>query len=266
LLTTGTYRAYVRAAKSINGQPFWSPYAFSQFTLNFTPPTTPTLVASWSAPIGRATLTVTGASLSGGLLSQYYEVERSDDGGVTFQQIRNGTRITPNVSFIGTAQDYEAPRDIVVFYRARAIGIDANSNEFPSGNSTAQQVLITNDGTWWFKVVESPDLNQGSIRVLADLDVIIEEPNTIFRPLGATRPIVVAGPLQGEDGVFNIKTVNETEYDNFYPILTHQGVLLVQDPLGNQKYVRITRRNFIAETAGAAIHRNIDASYVEVEG
>jgi hypothetical protein len=126
-------------------------------------------------------------------------------------------------------------------------------------------VLITNDNTWWFKVVEEPEYNQGSIRVLADLDVIIEEPNTVFRPLGATRPIVVAGPLQGEDGIFNIKTVNETEWDNFYPILTHQGTLLVQDPLGNQKYVRVTRRNFIAETAGSAIHRNVDMSYVEVE-
>jgi hypothetical protein len=265
LLTTGTYRAYVRAAKSINGQPFWSPYAFSQFTLSFTPPTVPTLLASWSAPLGRATLTVTGASLPGSLVSQYYEVERSDDGGITYRQIRNGTDIIPNVSFVGTAQDYEAPRDRVVFYRARAIGVDSNSNEFPTAYSTAQQVLITNDATWWFKVVNDPTLNQGSIRVLADLDVIIEEPNTIFRPLGADRPIVVAGPLQGEDGIYNIKTVNETEWNNFYPILNHQGTILVQDPLGNQKYVRITRRNFIAETAGSFIHRNVDASYVEVE-
>ena len=126
-------------------------------------------------------------------------------------------------------------------------------------------MLITNDETWWFKAVEEPSLNKGSIRVLADLDVLIEEPNTVFRPLGATRPVVVAGPLQGEDGIYNIKTINETEWDDFYPILTHQGTLLVQDPLGNQKYVRVTRRNFIAETAGSAIHRNVDMSYVEVE-
>lgn len=266
LLTNGTYRAYVRAAKSINGQPFWSSWAYSQFTLNFTAPTTPTLVASWSSTLGRASFTITGAALSGGLVSQFYEVERSDDGGVTYTQIRNGTDITPNVSYIGTAVDYEAPRGVVAFYRARAIGVDANSNEFPTGYSTAQQVLITNDGTWWFKAVDDPTINLGSVRVLADLDVIIEEPNTVFRPLGATRPVVVAGPLQGEDGIYNIKTVNETEWDNFYPILIHQGILLVQDPLGNQKYVRITRRNFIAETQGATIHRNVDASYVEVEG
>lgn len=265
LLTTGTYRAYVRAAKSVNGQPFFSAFAFSQFTLSFTPPVTPTLAASWSAPLGRASFTITGATLPAGYVSQYYEVERSDDGGITYRQIRNGTDIIPSGTFVGTAQDYEAPREVVVFYRARAIGVDANSNEFPTAYGTPQQVLITNDNTWWFKVVEEPQYNQGSIRVLADLDVIIEEPNTVFRPLGATRPIVVAGPLQGEDGIYNIKTVNETEWDNFYPILTHQGTLLVQDPLGNQKYVRVTRRNFIAETAGSAIHRNVDMSYVEVE-
>lgn len=265
LLTTGTYRAYVRAAKSVNGQPFFSAFAFSQFTLSFTPPVTPTLAASWSAPLGRASFNITGAALPAGYVSQYYEVERSDDAGATFRQIRNGTDIIPSGTFIGTTQDYEAPREIVVFYRARAIGIDANSNEFPTPYSTPQQVLITTDNTWWFKAVEEPEYNQGSIRVLADLDVVIEEPNTIFRPLGSSRPIVVAGPLQGEDGIYNIKTVNETEWDNFFFILTHQGTLLVQDPLGNQKYIRVTRRNFIAETAGSAIHRNVDMSYVEVE-
>ena len=39
------------------------------------------------------------------------------------------------------------------------------------------------------------------------LDVVIEEPNIVFRPLGSTRPIVVVGPLQGEDGIYNIKTI-----------------------------------------------------------
>jgi len=266
LLLNGTYRAYVRVAKSVNGAPFFSDYAFSGFVLNNTIPSVPTLVASWSSGLGKATLTVTGQTVTVGLSSQYFEVERSNDAGVTYSVIREGEDITPNASFIGTTEDYEAPRGIVVYYRTRAVGVDASSNEFPSAYGTVQQVLVTNDETWWFKAIGDPDINLGSVRVLAQLDTNIEEPNTIFRPLGATRPIVVAGPLQGEDGIYSIKTITEAEWDDFYPMLNYQGTILVQDPLENQKYIRITARTFTAESMqDATIHRNIELAYVEVD-
>jgi len=266
LLLNGTYRAYVRVAKVVNGSPFFSSYAFSGFVLNNTVPTVPTLSASWNSTLGKATLTVTGVAVTGSLVSQYFDVYRSDDGGVIYAGIRDGEDITPNASFIGTAVDYEAPRGVVAYYRARAVGVDSSSNEFPSAYSTVQQVLVTNDETWWFKAVTSPDINLGSVRVLAQLDTNIEEANTVFRPLGATRPIVVAGPLQGEDGIYSIKTITEDEWDDFYPILNYQGTLLVQDPLENQKYIRITARTFTAESQqNATIHRNIELAYVEVD-
>jgi hypothetical protein len=267
LLVNGTYRAYVRVAKVVNGSPFFSDFAFSQFTLNNTIPTVPTLSASWSSTLGKATLTVTGVAVGVGLSSQQFEVYKSVDAGVTYTLVRDGYDLTPNASFEAEAVDYEAPRGVVVYYQARAIGIDASSNEFPSGYSTVQQVLITTDNTWWFKAIENPSINLGSVRVLGQLDTNIEEPNIVFRPLGSTLPIVVAGPLQGEDGIYQIKTITATEWDNFYPILNYQGVLLVQDPLEDQKYIRITGRTFTAESVqDGTIHRNIDLAYVEVSG
>jgi hypothetical protein len=264
LLLSGTYRAYVRVAKAVNGSPFYSAFAFSQFTITVTPPSVPVLSAAWNSSLGKATLTVTGTSPTG-FTSQYFDVHRSDDSGTIYDGIRNGENVTPNASHIGTAVDYEAPRGIVAFYRARAVGVDASSNEFPSDWSTVQQVLITNDQTWWFKAVEEPAYNVGDIRVLAQLDTTIEEPNTVFRPLGATRPIVVAGPLQGEDGIYSIKTLTEAEYDSFYPLMTYQGTVLVQDPAGNQKYIRITSRTWAAESKqDGVIYRDIDLAYVEV--
>ena len=107
----------------------------------------------------------------------------------------------------------------------------------------------------------------GSVRVLAQLDTNIEEPNTVFRPLGSTRPIVVAGPLQGEDGIYSIKTVTEAEWDDLYPLITYQGTILVQDPQGNQKYIRVTSRTFSAESkSNGVIYRDLDLAYVEVDG
>jgi hypothetical protein len=266
LLLSGTYRAYVRVAKSVNGSPFWSSFANSQFTITVTPPAVPTLAAAWDSSLGRATFTITGQALSGTYVSQIFDLHRSDNNGVIYAAVRNGEELVPNASFVVVAVDYEAPRGIVAYYRARSIGIDSNGNEFPSDWSIVSQVLITNDETWWFKAIDEPEYNLGSIRVLAELDTNIEEPNTVFRPLGSTRPIVVAGPLQGEDGIYSIKTVTEDEWDDLYPLITYQGTILVQDPQANQKYIRVTARTWSAESkANGAIYRNLDLAYVEVE-
>jgi len=263
LLPNATYRCYIRAAKTVNNAPFYSDYTYSSFVINCTIPTTPTLVASWNSSLGYASFTITGASLPGGYSSQYYVVERSVDSGVTYSVIRNGSNIIP-VSFVGTASDYEAPRTLTVYYRARAIGITTGSVEIPSSYSTVQQVLITNDSTWWFKVPASPSLNVGSINVLNGLNVKVEEPNTIFRPLGDDRPIVVAGNLQGKDGRYTITTATNAQFNTFLPIINYQGTLLVQDPLGNQKYIRITGRSWSESTVGTIVRRTIDLDYVEV--
>lgn len=265
LLLPATYRAYVRVAKSINGEPFWSNWQYSQFTISYTPPTIPTMNVSWSSTEGKATFTLTGAALSGGYVSQYYDIHRSDNAGVVYAGIRDGENLIPNVSYVATAVDYEAPRTITAYYRCRAVAIDSSSNEFSSNWGTVQQVLITNDETWWFKAVEEPTLNKGSIRVLKELDVQILEPNTVFRPLGSDRPIVVAGPIQGQDGGYNIKTVTETEWDNLYPLIDYQGTILVQDPYGNQKYIRIVDRGWTAETQSGNVYRDITLRYVEVD-
>lgn len=263
LLRPATYRAYVRVAKSINGSPFWSDWAYSQFTISYTAPTVPTMVVSWSDSLGRASFTLTGTAPTG-YTSQYFDIHRSDNAGVIYQGIRDGENLIPNGSYIATAQDYEAPRDTTVFYRCRSVGVDSNSNEFPSAWGTVQQVLITNDDTWWFKCIDDPTLNQGDVRVLKQINVKVIEPNTVFRPLGSDRPIVVSGPIQGEDGGYNIKTVTEAEWDAIQPLIVHQGTLLVQDPYGNQKYIRIVNREYQAETQAGNIYRDINLTYVEV--
>jgi hypothetical protein len=264
LLLSATYRAYVRVAKDVNGTPFWSDYAFSQFVLNVTPPAVPTFTSVWSQSLGYTTISITGTG-SAGFVRQYYQVQRSDDSGVTYSFIRNGREITA-VSNAATILDYEAPRGIEVLYRVRAIGVDASGIEFPSAYSPVNTVLVSSDGTWWFKAIEEPIYNLSNIRVLAQLDTNIEEPNTIFRPLGSDRPIVVAGPIQGEDGIYSIKTVNETEWDNLYLLIEYQGTVLAQDPLGNQKYIRITARTWNAESKSeGVVYRDIDLAYVEVD-
>lgn len=266
LLLSGTYRAYVRVAKSVNGQPFWSTFQYSQFTLTLTPPPTVTVSAAWSASEGKATLTLQGGAPGGGFTSQYFEVQRSNDSGVTWLLLREGTDITPDGTYAATVLDYEAPRGLTVRYRARSVGV-SGENRIPSAwSSVVPQVLVTNDGTWWLKAITAPALNVGSLRVVGSLPITVEEPNSVFRPLGANRPLVVAGVLQGEDGSVEIVTKGETEWGSVEAVLTHQGALLLQDPTGRQKYIRITSRGWDESYSAGRIIRTASVDFVEVDG
>lgn len=265
LLANATYRAYMKVAKTINNEPYWSDWAYSGFVVNNTLPTTPTLSAVFNTSTNDVDLTATGAAPTG-FVSQVFDIHRSDDSGVIYAGVRNGESLTPNGSYIATVTDYEAPRGVSAYYRVRSVATDSNGIEFPSAWSSVVQVYVTNDETWWFKAITDPTINIGSVRVLAQLDTNIDEPNTVFRPLGQDRPIVVAGPLQGEDGIYSIKTLTEDEWDDFYPIIQHQGTLLVQDPQLNQKLIRVTGRTWSAESfQGGVIYRDIELAYVEVE-
>lgn len=263
LLLNGTYRTYVRAAKIVNNTPFWSAWAYSQFVLSVTPPSTPTLTASWSAVTGASTLTINGSTPTG-FTYQRLQVQRSDDGGITYSDVRNGTSIVPNATEDAVIKDYEAPRGITVYYRARSVGY-VGENLIATAWTTPQQILVTNDSLWWFKAISDSSLNVAGVPVQANLSVKVEEPNTIFRPLGSDRPKVVAGKLQGEDGSYSIVTTTPEQWDSIVSIIKHQGIILVQDPFGYQKYVRLTERGWENSTPSQLNIRNVTLSYVQVE-
>jgi hypothetical protein len=159
LLVPATYRCFVRVAKDINGTPFWSDWSYSEFNVSYSTQSVPTMVVAWSATLGKASFVNQGTSLGAGFDSQYHQIQRSDDEGVTWDYIRGGEEVELNASNQSVIADYEAPRDITAYYRCRAVAVDSNSIEYPSGWSVTQQVLITNDSTWWFKCIEDPDLN-----------------------------------------------------------------------------------------------------------
>ena len=262
-LLSGTYRAYVRVAKAVNGQPFWSAWGNSQFVLNLTPPPTVAITAAWSASEGKATLNLTGGNPSG-FASQFFQVQRSDDGGTTWAYIRNGTQITASGTFTAQVLDYEAPRGLTVRYRARSIGISGEERIPSAWSAVVPQVLVTNDGTWWLKAVSAPSLNVGSLSATGELSRTVEEPLTVFRPLGQNLPIVVSGLIGGVDGQMRLTTTTSSNWDAVEAVLNHQGTLLVQDPLGRQQYIRIVNRAWVERYAAGRVVRDITADYVEV--
>lgn len=262
-LLSGTYRTYVKAAKTINGAPFWSSWAFLGWTLSLTPPSTPTLTGAWNSTDGYATLTAQG-SAPAGFASQFFEVQRSDDGGTTWAQIRDG-EVPAATGNKAVVYDYEAPRGVTSRYRARAVGVNG-SEEFATAWSNIVQVLVTNDGTWWFKVLDDPTLNVGGLRVDKTLSVTVTEPNAVFRPLGRSYPVVVSSVIGKRDGTFTIHVPDDDQWSSLETLLLYQGVILVQDPTPRQKFVRITSRSWDETYSAGVPRRVVKVDFVEVDG
>jgi len=134
-----------------------------------------------------------------------------------------------------------------------------------SGYTTTEPIQIANALIWSFTAVESPTLRVTQLRVQQPLSSAIVESYGVFKPLGASKTIVVATSIYGIDGSYEFTTQGETEWDDLYPVLTYQGILFVHDPLGRQKYVRFVDRTWTEVGNINNLIRNAKVNYYEVE-
>ena len=263
LLPNGTYKIYLKVGKTIGGSIFYSDWTSSSaFTMAVSTPTTPSLTASYSSSTNSVSLSATGALYASG--TQVFEFQRSDDSGTTWFDVTNGGAIKPTSgSYVGTLSDYEAPRGNTAYYRVRSIGT-IGGNTFVSAWSSSSTVSVTNDKTWWFKPMSYPAYNLGGLRVGNGISETIVETTGVFRPLGRTNPLVVAGSIYKNDGNYQISVISDTEWTALQKIVNAQSIVLVQDPYGTQKYVRFTSRSLDLGGTSARRVRNVKIDYIEV--
>ena len=265
LLVDGVYRVYVRAGKVIAGNILYSEWDFNEYVQDVINPTIPTLSATYNSSLNYVSLSAVGASVVAlGFTAQYFHIQRSDDGAVNWVDVRDGDALIPDGSFTVSLIDHEAPRGQNVVYRVSAVGI-LGEDLSTSNWSSSTTVAISNDSTWWFKVVSDSDLNLGGVRVANGIQEGFTESVAVFRPLGRTTPVVVGGYVYGNDGQYTITTIDDSEFNALETILRHQGKLLVQDPYGTQKYIRLISRSWqMGGTSGRRVRR-VSVDYVEIE-
>lgn len=220
---------------------------------------------SWQLELGAtpaAFAPPTAAWSAGGYTAHRGIVERSDDAGATWLRVRGPTGMDAKQVLLLT--DHEAPRGGSVMYRVHTEGDLAgltNASAFPA----TQTVTVTNDGTFWVKAVADPALNLGGARVQADPVRPVEEAAGVFRPLGATEAVVVAGDLYGQDWAFEIVGVGATEMAAVEALLTHQGPLLAQSPMAEpDRYLRVVERSVTVAGTPAAPWSRWQVDSVEV--
>jgi len=134
-----------------------------------------------------------------------------------------------------------------------------------SGYTTTEPIQITNPETWSFTAPESPTIQAVGLKVQQPLKSQIVESYGVFKPLGASKTVVVASSLYGVDGTYEFTTQGATEWNKLYPVLTYQGTLHVHDPLGRQKYVRFVDRAYDEYGPIDNLIRRVRVTYFEVD-
>jgi hypothetical protein len=134
-----------------------------------------------------------------------------------------------------------------------------------SGYSLSAPVQVLNPGYWVFLAPQNPSIKITDISVKQPLTSNIVESYGSFKPLGASKTIVVAGSIYGVDGSYEITVQGETTWAKLEAVLTYQGVLHVHDPLGRQKYVRFVDRNYVESGPVNNLIRTVKVNYFEVD-
>ena len=133
-----------------------------------------------------------------------------------------------------------------------------------SGYTTTVPIQITNPATGSFTAPQRPTIKVVGINVLQPLNLNVVESYGVFKPLGASKTVVVSQSIYGIDGTYEFVTTGETEWNKLYPVLTYQGTLHVHDPLGRQKYVRFVERNWTESGNINSLVRRVKVTYYEV--
>lgn len=115
-LTEGSWTVRVQAATG----DVWSPWGEQAFTVAFVPPTVPGISGDWDDAQGGVTLTVTFGQDAGTDPTVTFTVERSVDGGDTWEPVLAGA-VDGDVSLV----DWEAPSSGDTTYRATAYTVEA---------------------------------------------------------------------------------------------------------------------------------------------
>ena len=226
LPTSTTYRVYVRTAQLTNGDLQWSTtYGFSEFTVNVVAVSV-SLVATAVNAAGRIDLTATRTASP---VWQTIEWQASYDGGASWGAVRGYGLVTAPAGTVATAVDYEAPNGILATYRVRG--------SYVVNGQTITGPWVTATATWadaspchvWLKDPQHPTRNM-HVEVAQMPELVRDRTVGVFRPIGATYPVVISDVLQAGTATIVIVTRDDAEADRLRAVAA-SAVLLLQTPL-----------------------------------
>lgn len=234
----GTYRAYVRVAQQTGGVDHWSDWAFAQYTVNVAVPAAPLINVTGDEANGRFVIELDDQA--GAATTDVFEVERSIDGGTTYEPVRQLSEdgyITPSGG-LATTYDYEAPIGQSVTYRAR--GLHNYSGVYAAGAWATDSDTI-DSRQWWLKHPHRPDLNL-AVTIQSYSEITRAARQGIFQPLGSANAVVITDTRGPATGVVRLLTTDPDDRTALDALLDMAATLFLHGPVGDyepDRYVRI---------------------------
>lgn len=165
---------------------------------------------------------------------QLIVVERSIDGGVTWQSVRSAYLVgLTDPGQFGTFYDYETPRGAAVLWRAK-VQITEITDVLTSPYSSSASGTLANDGNAWLKSPSDPTKNIAVTLVKDSLSSKSEEDMAVFAPLGRPDPLIHGGTVRLEefDGV-EIFCANDAAWNALETLRARKEPLLLQTCYGD---------------------------------
>lgn len=212
----------------------------------------------------------------GGLLTpSRFDVQRSDDGGVTWKALTRlyrsdfGATDLSGIDYSDALQnliadDYEAPRKIAPVYRVRTKALVGGSYLVSQWSTwkTATALTATN---WLLKSLTNPTL-QATLRI--DWGSFVEdEPIDVgsFEPIDSDETVVIQGRNRGSRLAMALRFLTEASWNAYDALRARRETLLLQDPNGRQWYVRLPSKRAAREFKySGGITRTLETEMTEV--
>lgn len=226
-LANATYRSYVRARQTVDSA--WSLWAYREYTVNIVAPLAPVMGATASEVLGRILVTITRNAA--GVQPEFFRIERSFDGGVTWTILRNVVGNQPMVGFtVYEFSDYEVPPNKQVTYRGFVY--EQTLDDLVVSASTTVQLTLTVKKIWVRDPIDSASNVQFPVE-----DVWLPRSRTrlraVHRPVGRILPVVVRSEGSGESFPMTFVCIGETRFNQLLSLLDRNRTLLVSSSKRN---------------------------------
>lgn len=188
---------------------------------------------------------------------QTLRVERSDDGGVTFNTIIVRVKPTLRQSVIAYDRLMAFGRDVI--YRAYT-DIDQGFGSLLSSAVSSEATINLDADRWAVRDVDAADEAELYAYVVGH-DRSDDEASSVHRPAGRFYPIVDTEGMQAATGTLTI-FVPQADIEYATNVLARTSTFVIQSPTGTTFFARLIRRAYNVEMLR---HRQIVVPYVEVD-
>lgn len=226
-LDDDTYRAYTRVGQLVNGTVLWSDWEFVQFVLAVDRPAVPTINAiSEDSDNARIEIHL-GITVGGDVSTDAFQIERSTDGGTTWEIIRVVGNLLGLIEPGDIAYDYEVPNSQAVRYQVRSF------HNFPSGTTSSSDWLESDPVFWassatWIKHSTRPDLNLAS-EIYSQASRGRSAREALVDVLGRENPVPVRDARRSSEGPITFM-VEPEDTEAFEDLMDANSTVLIQAP------------------------------------